>query len=72
MVILDYTTGGYRIARLRLGDSYIIYRLQDLQKLLRILYMVHEQKKPYLDVLPEIIKYEAVALTSALCGTARL
>jgi hypothetical protein len=67
-----YTIGVYRIAMLRLGDKYIIFRLQDLQTLLRILYMVHVQQIRYLDVLPEIINYEAVALTLALCGTTRL
>jgi hypothetical protein len=60
-----YTTGGYRIARLRLGDNYIIYRFQDLQNLLRTLYVVHDQQIRYLEPLHEIINYAAVALTSA-------
>jgi hypothetical protein len=33
-----YTTRGYRTARLKLGDNYIVYKLQDIQDLLRIFF----------------------------------
>jgi hypothetical protein len=42
------TTKQYRTARLKHGDKYIVYRLHDLQNLLRILYLTHKQQKFFL------------------------
>ena len=59
-----YTTAGYRSARLRLSDNYIIFKLHDLQILLRLLYVIHAQQIRYLEALPDILNYTTVALTS--------
>jgi hypothetical protein len=64
MVISDSTTRGYRTARLKLGDNYIVYRLQDVQYMLRIFYMIHMQQMRYLESMPDIMKYAANALTA--------
>jgi hypothetical protein len=58
------TTRGYRTARLKLGDNYIVYRLQDIQYLLRIFYMVHMQQKRYLEAMPDVMNYATVALSA--------
>jgi hypothetical protein len=58
------TTKQYRTARIKHGDKYIVYRLHDLQNLLRILYLAHEQQKVFLEALPDILDYATIALTS--------
>jgi hypothetical protein len=58
------TTKQYRTAILKHGDKYIVYRLHDLQNLLRILYLAHEQQKVFLEALPDILDYATIALTS--------
>jgi hypothetical protein len=58
------TTRGYRAARLKLGDNYIVYKLQDIQNLLRIFYMVHMQQVRYLKAMPDVVNYETNALSA--------
>jgi hypothetical protein len=58
------TTKQYRTARLKHGDKYIVYRLHDLQNLLGILYLAHEQQKFFLEALTDILDYATIALTS--------
>jgi hypothetical protein len=57
------TTKKYCTARLKHGDKYIVYRLHDLQILLRILYMAHKQQV-FLEALPDFLDYANIALTS--------
>jgi hypothetical protein len=64
------TTKTYRTARLKYGDKYIVYRLHDLQNLLGILCLAHEQQKGFLEALPDILDYANIAPTSSDCGTA--
>jgi hypothetical protein len=59
------TTKQYRTGRLKHSDKYIVYRLHDLQNLLRILYLAHEQQKVFLNALPDILDYATIALTSS-------
>jgi hypothetical protein len=58
------TTRGYRTARLKLGDNYIVYRLQDVHYLLRIFYMVHMQHMRYLEAMPDVMNYATNALSA--------
>jgi hypothetical protein len=57
-----FTTRAYRTARLKLGDNYIVYRLSDLQCLLRILYVIHNEQINYLEAMPEVMNYAVSAL----------
>jgi hypothetical protein len=59
------TTKAYRTARLKHSDKYIVYRLHDLQNLLRILYLAHEQQNVFLEALPDILDYANIAITSS-------
>jgi hypothetical protein len=64
MVISDSTTRGYRAARLKLGNNYIVYRLQYIQDLLRIFYKVHMQQVRYLEAMPDVMNYATNALSA--------
>jgi hypothetical protein len=58
------TTRGYRTARLILCDNYIVYRLQDIQYLLRIFYVVHTHQMRYLEAVSDVMKYATIALSA--------
>jgi hypothetical protein len=60
-----FTTKWYGTGRLRFGDKYIVYRLHDLQNLLQILYMAHEQHKVFFEALPDILDYANISLPSS-------
>jgi hypothetical protein len=58
------TTRGYRTTRLKLDDNYIVCRLQDIQYLLRIFYMVHMQQMRYLEAMPDVMNYATNVLSA--------
>jgi hypothetical protein len=55
---------GYRTDWLKFGHNYIVYRLQDVQYLLRIFYMVHMQQMRYLEAMPDVMNYASNALNA--------
>jgi cellulose synthase/poly-beta-1,6-N-acetylglucosamine synthase-like glycosyltransferase len=59
-----FTTRAYRTARMKLGDNYIVYKLSDLQYLLRIFYVIQNQQIHYLEAMPEVMDYAVSALTA--------
>ena len=46
------------------GDNYIVYKLQDIQYLLRIFYIVHAQQMRYLEAMPDVMNYATIALSA--------
>jgi hypothetical protein len=41
-----------------------VYRLQDIEYLLRIFYIVHAQQMRYLETVPDVMNYATIALSA--------
>jgi hypothetical protein len=61
-----FTTRTYRTTRLKLDNNYIVYKLNDLQYLLRIFYVIQNQQINYLEAMPEIMDYAVHAFTATV------